>query len=305
MEKIKVKFTCGWESTESITKRLVDQFLTDEFKDKIEFVFDDSYETIVFNNYITETPKKSSKSCIFFHEPTWSGNHQKVFNKNNEYDFKIFGFDENKYAINNCEFEELVSKMFYGGRGPWTEGESFWTIDNLINSKFDKNKNISSIVSNLGINGDYGPDGCLYKERSALIKNLIDSVDFVDFFGWGDNQSNLKGNLNEKKDGLINYRFSICIENSHEKNYVSEKFFDCILTDTIPIYFGCENIRKLIPEFCFITINNISDIESVKKQLFYINKNSEFLYNQIKPELDKFKKRYFKDFNPIKNILEL
>ena len=38
------------------------------------------------------------------------------------------------------------------------------------------------------------------------------------------------------------YQFSIVIENTREKNYFSEKLMDCIITKTIPIYYGCENI---------------------------------------------------------------
>lgn len=304
-EKIKIKFTCGWESSEPITKRLSDQFLLGKFNDLIEFVHDDNYDVIVFNNFITETPKKNSKSCIFFHEPTWSGNHQKVFSNTEDYSLKIFGFDINRYSISNCEFIESPAKMFYGGRGPWTEGVNFWTHENLLNTLFEKSKGISSVVSSLGIDGNHGPEGCLYRQRSNLIKELTESLDFIDFYGWGVDGENVKGDLREKKDGLVDYRFSLCIENSNEKNYVSEKFFDCILTETIPIYYGCSNIRELIPENCFISLNDINDIESIKKQLYYINKNSEFLYEKIKPELLKLKNRYFEDFNPIKNILEL
>lgn len=38
------------------------------------------------------------------------------------------------------------------------------------------------------------------------------------------------------------YQFSIVIENTREKNYFSEKIMDCLITKTIPIYYGCENI---------------------------------------------------------------
>jgi hypothetical protein len=38
------------------------------------------------------------------------------------------------------------------------------------------------------------------------------------------------------------HQFSIVIENTREKNYFSEKLMDCIITKTIPIYYGCENI---------------------------------------------------------------
>ena len=38
------------------------------------------------------------------------------------------------------------------------------------------------------------------------------------------------------------YQFSIIIENSQQINYFTEKIMDCILTKTIPIYWGCPNI---------------------------------------------------------------
>ena len=38
------------------------------------------------------------------------------------------------------------------------------------------------------------------------------------------------------------HQFSIVIENTREKNYFSEKLMDCLITKTIPIYYGCQNI---------------------------------------------------------------
>ena len=300
---LKVKVVCGWEDTKSITKRVKEQFLTDKIKDRISFVYDDSYDVIVYNNYITEKVKEGAKSCIFFHEPTWSGNHQRVFN--NHQDINIFGFDSKKYAIGENTFIESPAKMFYGGRGPWTEGHNFWTYSNIISKEFVKTKNISSVVSNLGFDGNYGPEGCLYKERYTLIKNLINKIHYIDYYGWGESVDRLKGNPKEKKDGLVEYKFSICIENSHENNYVSEKFFDCILTNTIPIYFGCKNIKEIIPEDCFIQIKDINDIDEVINQIETINNNCDEIYNNMLPKLLNLKKRYFNDFNILNDLLTI
>lgn len=38
------------------------------------------------------------------------------------------------------------------------------------------------------------------------------------------------------------FQFSIVIENNREKNYFTEKLIDCVVTKTIPIYWGCPNI---------------------------------------------------------------
>ena len=59
---LKVKVVCGWEDTKSITKRVKEQFLTDEIKDRISFVYDDSYDVIVYNNYITEKVKEGARA---------------------------------------------------------------------------------------------------------------------------------------------------------------------------------------------------------------------------------------------------
>lgn len=300
---MKIKITCGWDTCENITQRLADQFLTPEFVDKFELVYGDDYEVIVFNNYITEDPKKNTKSIIFFHEPTWSGNHQKNFNY--PFDLTILGFDRDNYSIVGNKFKESCSKMFYGGRGPWTEGHNFWTYRNLTSLSFKKTSNISSTVSNLGMDGNFGPQGCLYEDRVNLLTELVEQVEYVDFYGWTGKKENIKGQVKEKKQGLVNYMFSLSIENSNEKNYISEKFFDCILTDTVPVYYGCNNIQDLIPENCYIKLDNITDVTYVKECLRYINDNAKTLYEKMKPELLKFKKRYWTDFNPLTNLLEI
>jgi hypothetical protein len=304
-DRIKIKICAGWENTESITRRLISQFLTKELSEKFEFVFDDSYDVIVFNNYITETPKNNSKSLIFFHEPSWSGSHQKNFIKTDkdEYDLKIFGYDISNYNISGFDFFESPSKMFYGGRGPWCEGYDFWSIDNLFSTNFDKKKSISSVVSCLGEDGNYGPEGCLYRDRSNLIKKLITRFEKVDFYGWEGHNPNIKGFLHQKKDGLIDYKFSLCIENTHEKNYISEKFLDCILTNTIPIYYGCANIKELIPEDCYILLDSITDHEYVIDVINHIESNCQDLYSIMLENLLTFKKRYLRDFNPLIDVL--
>lgn len=39
-----------------------------------------------------------------------------------------------------------------------------------------------------------------------------------------------------------NFQFSIVIENSKQRHYFTEKLMDCLITKTIPIYYGCPNI---------------------------------------------------------------
>jgi Glycosyltransferase family 10 (fucosyltransferase) C-term len=57
---------------------------------------------------------------------------------------------------------------------------------------------------------------------------------------------------------MQDYRYAICIENSRDKNYFSEKIADAWLSWTKPVYYGCPNLAELVPKKSFIGI----DIES-------------------------------------------
>ena len=287
---MKIKVTSSWDTSENITKRLLNQFKTDFIDlNNIEFVYDDNYDLIVYNNYITEQPKNNS--VIFFHEPSWVGSHQKNFNDLN---IKIFGYNKVNYV--GLDIIEHPSMLFYGGRGPGSDNEKFWTYDNLINFNFIKNKNISSIISKIN-NFDWRyPTESLYNDRYNLIDFLSKKLTQIDYYGW-------TNNFNEKKDGLINYKFSICIENSSEINYISEKFFDCILTNTIPIYFGCKNIKKILGDRGYILLDNITSYDEIFERLNFINNNVDKIYYEELPYLLKIKEKYFKDLNLLKKII--
>jgi hypothetical protein len=47
------------------------------------------------------------------------------------------------------------------------------------------------------------------------------------------------------KEGLfLDYQYAVVIENTRQNNYFTEKLMDCLLTKTIPIYYGCPNISN-------------------------------------------------------------
>lgn len=284
----KIKVCCNWDSSENIVYRLVRQFKTSEIElNDVKFVYDDSYDIIVFFNYITENIKKNSKSFVFPNEPTWSGSHQKIF----EPPTVVFGFKKNLYR-GICY--ESIAYNFYGGRGPWVDDISFWNYDNLIKKKFEKTKSISSLITELSF--DYG-SSCLYPKRHSIL-NMVKTLNFVDIYG--DHKIS-----RFKKDALENYRFNISIENEYENNYITEKFYDCVLTDTVPIYFGCKNIKEIYPEKGYILIEDLDNLESIKKQLNYINKYADDIYKDKILELKKIKERYFREYNLLKKIINL
>ena len=285
----KIRISAGWDTSENITERMIKQFKTDEIDlSEIEFVYDDSYDIVVFLNYINLNIKSGSKAYVFPHEPTFSGSHQKSFTDN----ITLFGYEKKLY---NIDCIETPAHTFYGGRGPWMDSLDFWCYDNLRNVIFNKTKNLSSSITSLNkLEGD----NCIYPQRYNIAEMINNELPFIDVYGGWKNSP-------KRHDALIDYKFNISIENEHQKNWISEKFYDLILTDTIPIYFGCKNIKELYPEDGYILIENIDNLEDIKNLLYNVNENADNIYNQKINGLRKIKERYFKEFNPLKKIINL
>lgn len=66
--------------------------------------------------------------------------------------------------------------------------------------------------------------------------------------------------LGESKEPLFRAQFHICIENSKQKNYFTEKIVDCFITKTIPIYWGCPNIGDFFDTKGIVVVENFEDI---------------------------------------------
>jgi hypothetical protein len=62
------------------------------------------------------------------------------------------------------------------------------------------------------------------------------------------------------------YQFSIVMENTKETNYFSEKLLDCLLTKTIPIYYGCPNIQDFFDTIGWICLESNTPDE-IQKEL--------------------------------------
>jgi hypothetical protein len=57
------------------------------------------------------------------------------------------------------------------------------------------------------------------------------------------------------------FQYHIVIENSRQTNYFTEKLMDCLITKTIPIYWGCPNISKFFDTTGWIIFDDLSDLK--------------------------------------------
>lgn len=95
----------------------------------------------------------------------------------------------------------------------------------------------------------------LYSQRRAIVEYFEHNAP-EDFDVFGKNWSNLRvarGYRQNKLETLKQYKFCICYENSRNlPGYITEKIFDAFTAGVVPIYWGDQSIKKVIPSECFI-----------------------------------------------------
>lgn len=300
---IKIKLECWWTDTASLNNRFIKQFVFDQTD--FEFVTDNPDFTIVFgrtNWELIKTPKE--RTFYFSQEPLWSPNEPKDGIHN--FCSKIFIADKREYP-NREEYIETLLPMFYGGRGDIDNREEWDWSKNIVNKEFTKTRPLSMVVRK-----DYSTH---YNHLSNPITSKINYIkrtdlgiklsenESIDIFGtyWENDGKNIKGEAWNKHVGVDDYYFSVACENSLQRNYISEKFWDIILTDGVPIYLGCENIDEYIDSNCFIKINDL-DINQMVSEIEKVINNYNFIYNSKKNDILKLKSDFFK--NPKFNLWE-
>jgi hypothetical protein len=86
-----------------------------------------------------------------------------------------------------------------------------------------------------------------------------------------------------EKKRLWNSMFSICVENSSNRGYHTEKIIDAFLSKTVPIYWGCPNLEELgyNPDGFIYCENEDQIIEAVNKLTpeFYAERKEAIDYN--------------------------
>lgn len=108
-----------------------------------------------------------------------------------------------------------------------------------------KSKNISMIYS-----------GKQYLTGHKLRHEVAGKVSGIDLFGRGTSRP-----LDFKEEALLDYRYSVVIENSKTGNYFTEKLIDCLVTGTVPIYWGCPNIGDFFNTEGIIVVDSLEDIQ--------------------------------------------
>jgi len=83
--------------------------------------------------------------------------------------------------------------------------------------------------------------------------------------------SSYKGTVKRKSDIFPKYRFALCYENAILPGYITEKIFDCMRSDCVPIYLGAPNINEYLPQDTYIDRRKFSDDEQLASYILSID----------------------------------
>jgi hypothetical protein len=219
--------------------------------------------TIITDHHILQNQKNINRKIAWLIEPTCISPTTYEFIENNYSKFEYVLTHEKKIL------DTIPNSIFIPFGGCWIE---------IFNHKIEKKtKNISIIVSEKRMT-----DG--HNLRHEIISRYKKDIDV---FGRGYNP------ISNKIEALLDYKFSIVIENCKRDYWFTEKLIDCFVTGTIPIYWGCPSIGDFFDLNGIIVIENIDDlfeiISSCNEELYHskyesVLKNFEVSKNYLLPD---------------------
>lgn len=180
-----------------------------------------------------------------------------------------------KYLVDNIDLTKNHYKWIFTCMDSLLElGEPFvYTISNAVPWIYPQNRKIhqkSKLVSMIASN-----KGWLRGHQNRL--NWVEKLkNKVDLFGSG-----RPNQLKDKEDGLVDYMFSVAIENDNSDTYFTEKLTDCFAVGTVPIYWGSRKVvEKYFDPKGVIFLEDDPNLETLSEQKYYdmmphIIKNNE------------------------------
>lgn len=131
---------------------------------------------------------------------------------------------------------------------------AYCSIDPKNRKQIAKTKNVSLIASDKNF-----LEG--HKLRHLVASTIIENGLDVDLMG------RKYKFLDDTSEGLLEYRYSVVIENAIQESYFTEKLIDALICETIPIYWGAPNIGEYFDNRGIIQCNSLEEIVSKLQSL--------------------------------------
>ena len=285
--KKKIWIVCWWEEIfdKDVATRTFRNWPDNDYFEMDE----ENYEYLIvlgaLNSGNIKYFRNPQKTIGFMLEPEWSTNWQRDLHRFCKY---VVAQDKSMYPLAKNIIEH---PMFM-----FTESTDHYSF--YLDNDFPKKRRMSIISSNYGHKFNY-------IKRHALFKGLLDTDLDIDFYGrrWELDDPRYKGAPYNKSEAIVDYEYSIAIENSSYDNYVTEKFFDLAVCNTVPIYYGAPNIADVYPKESFIEIDFSGPIEKTVEQITDIYHNDN--YQQRLPHVLQAKELYYTKYNIFNFVQQL
>lgn len=134
----------------------------------------------------------------------------------------------------------------------------------------------------------------LHEQRLSFTEWLCGKLPELQRFGHGYKR------LADKYSALDPFRFHLAIENWVGAHHWTEKFSDPILSECLPLYYGCPNISDYFPAEAFVSID-IHQREAALARIKALIHNPS-LYHQHRPAILEAKRLILEDYNLLKLI---
>jgi hypothetical protein len=113
--------------------------------------------------------------------------------------------------------------------------------------------------------------------------------------------NNVGGNIENKREFIKQYKFVIAFENSNYPGYVTEKIFEPLLEDCVPIYWGTELVNKDFNTKRFINCNDFENFDAVIQHVLAVDADDEVYLKYLNEPV--FKDDQLPSFLENENIL--
>jgi hypothetical protein len=257
-------------------KIFVNHFEKSSFESKLQHL-----KNLDFTLFIDDIPKSSDNlspiNILVLQEPNeYFGLHDWAI-QNKDLFQVILTWDDK--VLNNCENALLLP---FGHT---------WLKPDQYEKEHEKKFEISHLCGVL--NKSYGHS--MRHEILARENEFKMSINFHKTIG---DRHNIEDARIGKEIVFGNSMFGVVIENFSHRGYFSEKILDCFLLKTIPIYWGCSNIRDYFDPAGIIGFKNVDDL------IYICNNLDEFQYEYSKNTIEKNYQKALQYVNYEQNIVD-
>jgi glycosyl transferase family 25 len=202
----------------------------------LELTLDDDFDWFVVFNYPSHDEFDRSKTVVFQSEP-------RITRQRIAFEFGA--------RLAGCRIVDTDSHFNFD---KWYVDRSYAELREPI----VKTRTLSAVVSGERLMPRH-------RQRLEFALNVLPRVSDLDHYGRRLPEApTVRGELADKAEGLMPYRYTFNAENSLEPNYFTEKVLDAILCETLCFYDGCPNLEAFLDPESFVRVSMDRPDEAVE-----------------------------------------